>query len=613
MKYTHGVGISTDQLSVKLWSSLLEDFGLQREFSESLVALQSGNIPLFREECYFNPGLMSPDRFKKIQQMLNLLKKYRFENDAYTPQQLEELTNKKYLDNQLRLSMVRHEPRTYRSILVLREARRICRRILGAINPEEIARLAKFGKKSSIGCPLRLAYIDHKLTDRRAFTGSADCASWFFKEITPKDPVLDRIVKRLGIQPGHSNLRHVFLVLENVPKTWKVHRGITPLTLIDLFYSYGVGRAIQRRLKEHGLDIRHLQDRHRTMIRKFSVSLTHVTADMSAASDSISSDLLNFLLPRPWYNLVKLAITHQVKVGDDLCYTESVLPMGNGMTFPLETLVFFALMKATGNLARVRGKYSVFGDDLIYPSPLHEYIVQVFPDLGFELNLEKTFRSFPFRESCGEDFYRGVPVRSFYLKNEESYILRGARLEAFLYKCINGLLRRWDEHEIPRTLSWLLNQVALLRFEVLRVPPSFPDTSGIKVEDPNHHLLGDWWIPYRPVSLYFSHGSRWYQFSFLRQIAKKRYILDQEPYYWQTLAGDDDVVGSFTHKPYSIYSEPPAQPIGWEKIRKRRFYRERNGRLRKVCTVQYKPFVASRVVEQFVLQQNRRQSVSDWT
>lgn len=612
MRYNKGVSIHTDQLAVHIWSTLLEDFKLPKIFSKAEECLHRRDLKGFRDNCVRECGIIPPSRFKRIQQMLNLLKKYRFENDVYTTQELEVRTNTKYLSNQQALCLNRFNSRTLRASLVLREARKVARSILGELSEDEVVSLTRFGKKSSIGCPLRQAYIDHKLTNRRAFTGSADVTRWFLT-ILEGDPILNRIVKRLRINPEHATLRQVFLVLENVPKTWKVHRSITPLALLDLFYTYGVGRVVQRRLKEHGLDIRHLQDRHRKWVKKFSLTCTHATADMSVASDSITIDLLNAILPRPWFNLVKFATTKQVMVGNTLCYTESVLPMGNGMTFPVETLVFYCIIKAIGNLAGVRGIYSVFGDDLVYPSRLHNYVYQVFPELGLTLNLEKTFVSFPFRESCGEDFYRGVAVRSFYLKNEESFTLQGARAEAFIYKTINGLLRRWDEHEIPMTLSYLLRQLTLLRFEVLRVPPTFPDTSGIKVDDPTHHLLGDFWIPYAPVKCYFSHGSRWFQFKFLRAIAKKRFIVDQEPYYWQKLAGDDDVVRTEFAREFSIYSEPPTQAVGWKRIVKKRFFRTKNGRLRKVSKVVYKPFVASRVVERFHLQENRRQSVSDWT
>jgi hypothetical protein len=597
-----GVGIPTDILAVNIWRSLYEDFDLGGVFKSAKEALSIGDLKAYRDKCTREVGIVQPPRFKRIKQLENLLKKYRFESDVYTSEELEVITNEKYLSNQVRLSEHHKGGVTLRAHYVLQRARKIAKRILGDPNIEEIELLSKFGKKSSIGCPLSLAYIDHKLTDSRAFTGSAACADWFFSNILPKDPILDQLVQRIRIKPGHPNLQHRNLVLKNVPKTWKVHRGITPLTLIDLFYTYGVGRAVQRRLKKHGLDIRYLQDNHRRVVRKFSLSLTHATADLSAASDSITIHLLSRILPRSWYNLVKRACTHQVKIGDRLFYTESVLPMGNGLTFPVETLVFYCITKAIGELLKVDGLYSVFGDDLVYPSKIHKAVAALFPEFGLILNTDKTFVSFPFRESCGEDFYRGVPVRSFYLSNAGSPRLSGRELEGYLYSIINGLLRRWDEHEIPKTLNFLLRALAQCTFRVLRVPPSFPDTSGIKVEDPTHRLLGEVWTPYEPVKLYYSDGSRWFQFKYLRFVAKKRFIKCQEPYYWQTLAGDSDEPEGEFKRVFNPYTEVPTSSVGWQKQSYTRYFKFKGKRRRKVF-YKLRPYVSSRIVEQIRLQE----------
>lgn len=608
------VGIPTDILAERIWSCLHEDFDLGMVFGTAKEALQRGDVAAFRNSLDREMGWTSPDRFKKIMQMQNLLKKYKFTNDVFTSEELEHVTNQKYLGNQLRLAKQRFNTRSLSTSRVLREARLICKQILGIYDPEEMLILAKFGKKSSIGCPLRLAYIDHKLTDVRAFTGSAECSKWFFDNVLPKDPILNRMVKRLRIKPGHKNFEHDHLVLENVPKTWKVHRGITPLTLIDLFYTYGVGRVIQRRLKENGLDIRFLQDSHRHLIKRFSKTRRHVTADLSAASDSITSDLLNQLLPRSWFNLIRRSTTHQVMIGDNRFYTESILPMGNGLTFPVETLVFYSLTKAIGNLAGIKGTYSVFGDDLIYPRQIHKYVAKVFPQLGICLNMDKTFVNYPFRESCGEDFFLGIPVRSFYLKNEESTTLCNRRLEAFIYKIINGLRRRWDEHEIPRTLNYLLQLLSCTTFEVLRVPPAFPDQSGIQVSNPNHRVLGNVFVPYAPIHINFVYGSRWFRFRYLRAIAKKRFIVTQEPYYWLSLRdeNDDTEITPFLKLKHGNYYVESTRPgVQWEKTKRVRLCRIR-GHRRKIVKIIHKPFVASRVAERYVLQQNTRQSCSDW-
>lgn len=614
MKKSKGVGISTDHIAINIWMSLLEDLQLQDVFAPARQALIKGDLKTFREKCEREVGIVAPERYKAVHQVVNLLKKYRFEKDVYTDEELVDLTNQKFLTNQVIMSEKRKAPCSYRADLVLREARRIIKGILGDYCPEETERLSKFGKKSSIGCPLSLAYIDHKLTNEQAFSGSKECTKWFFSMLE-KDPILKRIVSRLRVRPGDKNLEYEFLHLVNVPKKWNVHRGITPLTLLALVYSYGVGIAVQERLSYHGLNIRKLQDIHRRLIKRYSVTLTHVTADMSDASNSILYWHLMRLLPRPWLLAVKKAVTHQVMIGDKLHFCESVLPMGNGMTFPLETLIFYALVKAIGNLSGVKGTYSVYGDDLIYPRKIHSRVASIFTDLGMTLNLDKTFVSFPFRESCGEDFYRGVPVRSYYMSNGQSWFPKHEKLEAQLYIMINGLRRRWKDAEIPATLMYLLTELQTVAGHILRVPPSFPDTSGIKVECPNHQLLDSDWFKYAPVH-YFEriYGSQWYQFSYLKETPAKRYISSMEPYYWQCLSGDNDeiVPRHERRRDFGYITEPPESPIKWEKSVRKRTYVDKHGRVHKVKRTKYVPFVSSRVIEQYELRGNGALSLSDW-
>jgi hypothetical protein len=222
--------------------------------------------------------------------------------------------------------------------------------------------------------------------------------------------------------------------------------------------------------------------------------------------------------------------------------------MGNGATFPVETLVFYCLLKAIGELTGVKGTYSVYGDDLIYPSGLHRYVTAIFPQFHFRLNLDKTFVSYPFRESCGSDFYRGQDVRPYFAKGQEEVLTR-VRYESWLYKVYNGLTFRWDPEEIRGTLTWILSELSMISRGICRVPPSFPDYSGVKVSSPIDKPLSYAHLPWKPVTIQFYSGSRWYQFDYLTETPKKRVVRTVEPYYWLALQGlDDDTLVEEFHR-----------------------------------------------------------------
>lgn len=594
----------TDNVARNIWTTLARDFRASEgsDFYRNVEDVFTTDISTFRQLKAPEVGIVSPGRFKRHRQMQSLLKKYRFATDAFSDEELHEQTLDKYFAEQERLA--KYQPMGQLPLKVVQRARKIARQILGRYDPEATITGSKFGKKSSIGCSLNLAYIDEKLSNVRAFTGSSQCSRWFFEHVLPDDGHLSRMVERIEPRLDSENLQHESLTLINVPKSWKTYRTITPLTLLSLFYSNGVGTQVTERLQKAGLDIRRLQQRHQRLVKGFSMSKTHATADLSAASDSLTSELLNRVLPREWYCAMKKVMTHTVlyeRGGKQLsAYTESVLPMGNGLTFPVETLVFYSIIKAIGELAGIRGVFSVYGDDLIYPSKLHKYVVRVFPALKLVLNEEKTFVSFPFRESCGSDFYRGCDVRPYFLQGERALLTRSQFL-CFLYKAYNGLSRRWHELEIRGTLRYLLLEMLRVADDVQRVPPGFPDTAGIKVAHPNEVPLQAYEVPFAKILVkHQGNGNYGYSFNFMMMTAKNRFVKIVEPYYWLALQGrNDDSDGDpyGTNQRFSYYTEAPRQPIKWLKMVRNRYYM-RGGKRHKKRLVSYSPIVASRVSDQ---------------
>lgn len=584
---------NTDVIVEAIWRSLLGDFRRCEgsSFCSGAERAFKNGIATYREYKYPELGIVTPTRFKMYRQLENLLKRYRFENDLYDKEELRKRTLEKHFDEQLTFS-------TYTGIksitthAVIQRARTHARRILGKYNPDATVEFSRFGKKSSIGCPLADAYIDIKLSDVAAFSGSSECSVWFFDHVLTKDVILKSLVDKIGVQPASTTLLHDTLKLVLVDKSWKIERPITPLTLLGLFYSYGVGEQVTQCLKDEGLNIATLQEKHARLVRRMSTRSKEntreggflATGDLSSASQSLTCDLLNGVLPRDWYNAIKKTFSHQLEIlepggGGYLTYTSSVLPMGNGLTFPVETLVFYVILKAIADLSECKGLISVYGDDLIYPSKMHRYVAGIFPKLNFKLNLDKTFVRAPFRESCGSDYYRGFDVRSAFVPDQHRFLFN-RRYSSFLYKCYNALVRRWDPVVISDTLNLILNELSRVCHPgIFRVPPSYPDTAGVKVE------LGlipqcrkD--LPWTPISAVFAGGSRSFCFSYLSETPKKRVVRDVVPYYWLALQGrNDDITDkSFWETDYSFLRTAPRSSLNWKSLKRVRVYRSSDGK-----------------------------------
>jgi hypothetical protein len=381
-------------------------------------------------------------------------------------------------------------------------------------------------------------------------SGSPEQISWFDSEMSRIDSVQDYWMSQLESDPNRSIYQETSsLKLTLVPKTFKSFRSIMPNTTIGSYISDGLGRIMMKRLKRYGYDIRVLQHRHRVLAQQASVHKQFVTADLSSASDSISSRLLALLLPKDWFDVLNRTRIGTVELPDaSSVEMETFCTMGIGYTFPLQTLVFLVLLKAIEYVhfkGRVdRRTISVYGDDMVYHRRMHEFVTRYFSDLGFVINIDKTYHEGDFRESCGGDYYRGVDVRPFQPQNGSAHV-SSRTYEAILYKYVNGLRRRWEDCEIKETLDLLLSEIGHVTGKAKLVPCDYPDDSGIKVTLPVPKQFGTS-LCAQPKSI--GHGV--FRFSYLKLKTDMRKEERHVPFLWSRLRGS-----SYTHD-FSVYNEP---------------------------------------------------------
>lgn len=527
---------TSDSLAYTLFEGLRSDFRNSGVPDRYLDLPHPVDAASYRAYKKYDFGVIDPYHYKAHSQITSIFSKYTFKSDAMDDKDRKRAAEDSYRDTQLRLPKSR--PQSATAYAVLQRARRIIRSILGDFDLEEIYNHCYFGPNSSLGCPLSLAYPDLKLGMERAFTGSSASVQ-VFKKYLDTDPLLAEVVGgHLSIKKDSPDLDIRSIRLITVPKKWNTDRGITPLPLLDLFLSNGTGVVISKRLASAGLNIQTLQERHKRLVKAESIRLKHATADLSAASDSITLWLLRCLLPSKWYYFIRKFLFTSIEVNKEVMHTMSVLPMGNGCTFPLETLVFYSIIQALGELTGIKGIYSVYGDDLVYPVRLHKYVTSIFPHFGFVLNLDKTFVSYPFRESCGSDYYRGCDVRPFQFKAKKQSFTR-TQFIPLLYSTVNGLLRRWDVHDIPETLTLLFRRICDLSGSVDVVPALYPDESGFKFEDfsalPRLFPQFLFNLPsYKTVSTKSGVHIQ-VAFSYWKGSTRFRLVKDQRAYYWNWL------------------------------------------------------------------------------
>jgi hypothetical protein len=210
-----------------------------------------------------------------------------------------------------------------------------------------------------------------------------------------------------------------------VPKDCTKDRGICIGPSVNLFYQLAFGEAIRGRLRDSGIDLRHAQSTHRQVACEASITGNYATIDLRQASDTLASALVKLILPHKWFEPLDALREPTTEIKDsDGCIRTVVLEkfsaMGNGYTFELETAIFLAICRAVyrhhGITPENGINLHVFGDDIIVKTEVAKDVIAALQYFGMTVNEDKTFVSGPFRESCGGDFFEGVDVRPYFLK-----------------------------------------------------------------------------------------------------------------------------------------------------------------------------------------------------
>lgn len=288
---------------------------------------------------------------------------------------------------------------------VWRRARSLVADVLGQFPWDSFPRYCGFGPGASVGLPSRKAFHQNKW---ELSTHITEGALPYFSAFD-RWAGLDGLSRNLTVVPGNK--------VTTVPKSYKIDRTIAIEPDWNMFFQKGVGGLIRRRLQRVGLLHPDAQEKNRALARLGSWTGSLATLDMSAASDSVSLALCEALLPESWFRVILdlRSPAGQYEGQEEWITYSKVSSMGNGFTFELETLLFWALSLAACGKAN-HDRVSVYGDDIVVPTHHASLVISVLNEAGFSINVDKTFVDGPFRESCGGHYWRGRDVTPFYIR-----------------------------------------------------------------------------------------------------------------------------------------------------------------------------------------------------
>lgn len=224
-----------------------------------------------------------------------------------------------------------------------------------------------------------------------------------------------------------------------VPKSAKEDRAICTEPQLNGAYQLGVGELLAARLRRVGIDIRDQSANQRAALYG-SINGNTATIDLSSASDTVALGLVEHLFPLDWVDLFRSLRSAEARLvdGEPPVRLEKLSSMGNGFTFPVETIIFWALAQSCVERFTPKSRYRtlVYGDDIIVDVGAALPLMAVLRDLGFTPNPSKSFWTGSFRESCGCDYHFGSDVRPVFVG--------GALTGADLYTVRNFFYRRGD-------------------------------------------------------------------------------------------------------------------------------------------------------------------------
>lgn len=181
-----------------------------------------------------------------------------------------------------------------------------------------------------------------------------------------------------------------------VPKNNDNERPINIEPFGNLLVQKRIGDGIREVLKGQNLDLDNTALLHRALIRDSK----YATIDLKDASDSVSVALCQFLLPHWFFSSLMNSRSYMLLGHDGDYHTlRKISSMGNGFTFELMTMILYALCQC------LDADSSVFGDDIIINKTAATHVIELLEEVGFKVNLQKSFIDGPFRESCGANYH----------------------------------------------------------------------------------------------------------------------------------------------------------------------------------------------------------------
>jgi len=326
------------------------------------------------------------------------------------------------------------------------------------------------------------------------------------------------------VEPGAETPVRVI----TVPKTLKSPRVIAIEPAAMQYAQQSLAASIRNAIQEDGFLNRVIgltdQVPNQVLARSGSLSGELATLDLSEASDRVSNQHVRALTEEFPYLHGALQACRSRKAdvpGHGVIRLAKFASMGSALCFPLEAMVFTTIIFLgierelntklnRETLLEFRDQVRVFGDDIICPRTYVLSVVDELSTFGCKVNVDKSFWTGRFRESCGKEYYDGhdvsiVKVRRILptQRQDANGVVSAVTFRNLAYW--QGLWKTaaWMDDLLVRllkvypnvaTTSPLLGRESVLGYQFQRLHPNYhgPLTKGhyVVAKPPRDHLEG---------------------------------------------------------------------------------------------------------------------------
>lgn len=209
-----------------------------------------------------------------------------------------------------------------------------------------------------------------------------------------------------------------FTKMAEVPKSIKANRTVSSEPAMSMYAQLAVNDALCEQI--HLLFVGHVslndQQKHNQLLKRQGMA----TLDLSDASDHVSSELVESVLPQLWPVLATVRSEYAQTPEGDIIPLRTFAPMGAGICFSVMTTVILGIISFAFKSLGFRWMsepWSVYGDDIIIPIWICDYVMDLLERAGLVINVAKSCMTGVYVESCGLELRHGRDVTPVYLKD----------------------------------------------------------------------------------------------------------------------------------------------------------------------------------------------------